>query len=209
MHCQRRMRTPTHALSAAHAHSDTCSLSRACALHQTVRHVCELNAPTGQLHGKLFAHYTEESKAFLSGDQQPVYRLQKRKVEEISQEEPFDGQVTSQVDETILFNCEYASEKQVVQSPRKERVMTDLKTASQWCLENSGDLLGSVQLPLIMCMGDDEAAEALEQFFTIDVIEHDSVEPLMFVFTFMQDMHTFLENVVDKMHLRVFCRVQN
>ncbi|KAA0723999.1 hypothetical protein E1301_Tti023113 [Triplophysa tibetana] len=70
-------------------------------------------------HGKLFAHYTEESKAFLRGDQQPVYRLQKRKLEEISQEEPFDGQVTSQVDETILFNCEFASEKQVVQSPRK------------------------------------------------------------------------------------------
>ncbi|MGL5101222.1 MAG: hypothetical protein ACRC6N_01460 [Plesiomonas sp.] len=82
--------------------------------------------------------------------------------------------------------------------------MTDLKTASQWCLENSGDLLGSVQLPLIMCMEDDEAAEALEKFFTTDVIEHDSVEPMMFVFTFMQDMHTFLENVVEKCTLESF-----
>lgn len=97
----------------------------------------------------------------------------------------------------------------MVQSPRKERVITDLKTASQWCLENSGDLLGSVQLPGILCMEDDEAAEALERFFSAECIEDDLVEPLIFVFTFMQDMHTFLGNVVDQKRLRIFCRTQN
>ncbi|XP_052395260.1 uncharacterized protein LOC127943106 isoform X2 [Carassius gibelio] len=155
-------------------------------------------------HGKLFVHYAEESKAFLRGEQQPVFRLRKRRFEEISQEEPFHVQV----DETDLFTPEFASKKQVVQSPRKVRVMTDLKTASQWCIENSRDLLGSVQLPGILCM-EDEAAEALEPLFCDEFSKDDLVEPLTFVFEFMQDMHAFLENVVDKMHLQIFCRTQN
>ncbi len=42
-------------------------------------------------------------------------------------------------------------------------------------------------------MKDEEAAEALERFLSAEFIEDDLVEPLIFVFTFMQDMHTFLE----------------
>ncbi|KAF4105354.1 hypothetical protein G5714_014685 [Onychostoma macrolepis] len=57
-------------------------------------------------HGKLFAHYAEESKAFLRGR---AFHIQ--------------------VDESNLFTLEFAPEKQVVQSPRRVRVMTDLKTA--------------------------------------------------------------------------------
>ncbi|RXN07201.1 hypothetical protein ROHU_032411 [Labeo rohita] len=148
-------------------------------------------------HGKLFAHYTEESKAFMRGDQQPVFRLRKRRFEEISQ-----------VDETSL-TLEFVPEKLVVQSPRKVRVMSDLKTASQWCMENSGDLLGSIQLPRILCMEDEEAAEALDRFFSAEFIKDDLVEPLIFVFEFMQDMHKFLEHVVDNLNLRIFSRTQN
>jgi len=36
-------------------------------------------------HGKVFAHFTEESKAFLRGDREPVFRLKKRKFEETFQ----------------------------------------------------------------------------------------------------------------------------
>ncbi|KAL1277224.1 hypothetical protein QQF64_023897 [Cirrhinus molitorella] len=63
-----------------------------------------------------------------------------KKFEEISQEESFHVQV----DETSLLTLEFALQKQVVQSPDKVCVMSDLKTASQWCIENSGVLLGSV-----------------------------------------------------------------
>ncbi|XP_057183382.1 uncharacterized protein LOC130550056 [Triplophysa rosa] len=93
-----------------------------------------------------------------------------------------------QVDETSVFTVEFPPEKQVVQSPRKVRVMTDLKTAWQCCLENSGDLLVSLQLSRILCMEDEEAAEALERFFSAEFIEDNLVEPLIFVFTFMQDI---------------------
>lgn len=87
--------------------------------------------------------------------------------------------------------------------------MSDLKTASQWCMENSGDLLGSIQLPRILCMEDEEAAEALDRFFSAEFIKDDLVEPLIFVFEFMQDMHKFLEHVVDNLNLRIFSRTQN
>ncbi|KAF4115807.1 hypothetical protein G5714_003296 [Onychostoma macrolepis] len=146
-------------------------------------------------HGKLFAHYAEESKAFLRGDQQPVFGLQKMRFEEISQEEPFH----IQVDETNLFTLEFAPEKQM-------RVMTDLDCQSVV----HRVLWGSSRISSASsCMEDEEAAEALERFFCAEFIKDDLVEPLIFVFKFTQDMHTFLENVVDNMHLRIFCRTQN
>lgn len=52
--------------------------------------------------------------------------------------------------------------------------------------------LKEVQVSCVLCMENEEAAEALEQLFSAEFREHDAVEPLMFVFTFMQDMYTFL-----------------
>ncbi len=40
-------------------------------------------------HGKVFAHFTEESKALLSGDWQPAFRLRKRKLEDTCQVKAF------------------------------------------------------------------------------------------------------------------------
>lgn len=66
--------------------------------------------------------------------------------------------------------------------------------ASRW---HCNDLTVSVPLPQILCIEDEEVAEALERFFNREFVDHDAVAPLMFVFTFMQDMHTFLEHAVN------------
>ncbi|XP_039537483.1 uncharacterized protein LOC120485767 isoform X2 [Pimephales promelas] len=156
-------------------------------------------------HGKVFAHFTEESKAFLRGDREPVFRLKKRKFEETFQVEPQHQvqELSSQGD--VLHPV---LEDAPLESSQESRLVRDLKIASKWCLDQSSALHGSVQLPKVLCMEEQDVAEAVERLekaeFPQDRI--DALEPFCFIFTVMNDMQLFLEHVVDVMKLKVNCR---
>lgn len=88
--------------------------------------------------------------------------------------------------------------------------MADLKKASEWCLEHSDLLLGSVQLPKVLCMEEQDVSEAMETLQNAEFSEDRiaALEPYSFVFTEIEDMTVFLNNVVDIMNLKVFCEVE-
>ncbi|KAG1925878.1 hypothetical protein F2P79_025235 [Pimephales promelas] len=133
-------------------------------------------------HGKVFAHFTEESKAFLRGDREPVFRLKKRKFEETFQVEPQHQvqELSSQGD--VLHPV---LEDAPLESSQESRLVRDLKIASKWCLDQSSALHGSVQLPKVLCMEEQDVAEAVERLekaeFPQDRI--DALEPFCFIFT--------------------------
>ncbi|KAI4790131.1 hypothetical protein KUCAC02_034814, partial [Chaenocephalus aceratus] len=58
-------------------------------------------------HGKMFAHWTEKSKALLRGEVPPVFRVRKRKVDDITEKEeqlqphPADASVGKDVEKTM------------------------------------------------------------------------------------------------------------
>ncbi|KAL0151220.1 hypothetical protein M9458_053411, partial [Cirrhinus mrigala] len=87
------------------------------------------------------------------------------------------------------------------------QLMGDLNKASKWCLEQSSVLLGSVQLPKVLCMEDEDLDEAMDKLQKAEFSEDRIValEPFSFIFTEMKDMNLFLEHVVDVMNLKVFC----
>ncbi|XP_078019243.1 uncharacterized protein LOC144459364 [Epinephelus lanceolatus] len=73
-------------------------------------------------HGKLFAHWTDASKALLRGEVPPVFRLMKRKVDDITEEEEQQAEVSvrpadvdtpvegDSVEDRILHDCRHAAE---------------------------------------------------------------------------------------------------
>lgn len=71
-------------------------------------------------------------------------------------------------------------------------------------------LLGSVQLPKVLCMEDEDLDEAMDKLqkaqFSEDRI--DALEPFCFIFTEKEDMILFLDHVVDVMNLKVFCQTE-
>ncbi|KAI7791535.1 hypothetical protein IRJ41_021846, partial [Triplophysa rosa] len=127
---------------------------------------------------------TSSRSAFLRGDLQPVFRLRRRKLEEIFQEEP---QHQVQESAQMIVYCILCLRKPISQ---ENPSMADLKKASVWCSEHSGVLLGSVQLPKVLCMEDQDVSEAMETSqkaeFSEDRIA--ALEPFSFVFTEIKDM---------------------
>lgn len=72
-------------------------------------------------------------------------------------------------------------------------------------------LLGSVQLPKVLCMEDEDVARHVEAMDKLQKAEFSedrivALERFSFVFTEMKDMNMFLEHVVDVMNLKVFCQ---
>ncbi|KAJ4930940.1 hypothetical protein JOQ06_025241 [Pogonophryne albipinna] len=74
-------------------------------------------------HGKMFAHWTETSKALLRGEVPPVFRVRKRKLDDITEKEeqlqphPADVSVGKDVEKTmevptskIVQDCKKAAE---------------------------------------------------------------------------------------------------
>ncbi|XP_048024100.1 uncharacterized protein LOC125253701 [Megalobrama amblycephala] len=163
-------------------------------------------------HGKVFAHFTEESKALLSGDWQPAFRLRKRKLEDTCQEEPqhLVQESSSQADDASINVLHPVMEDALLESSQENQLMRDLKEASKWCSEQSSVLLGSVQLPKVLYMEDEDFDEAMDKLqkapFSEDRI--DALEPFCFIFTEKEDMIFFLDHVVDVMNLKVFCQTE-
>lgn len=62
--------------------------------------------------------------------------------------------------------------------------MRDLKTARKWCLEQPSVLLGSVQLPKILCMEDQDISEAMEKLgkaeFLDERIDARTIQPCLY-----------------------------
>ncbi|XP_061588999.1 uncharacterized protein LOC133453133 [Cololabis saira] len=118
-------------------------------------------------HGKLFAHWTDASKALLRGEVPPVFRLMKRKVDDITEDE-------EQQANEHLFSAR-------------------------------------VDLPDILCMGEDNQAEAALQYGRVwteqpDDDEKDSIlEPFKFTFYSTKDMWTFCEEIMDKRNSLAYC----
>lgn len=91
-----------------------------------------------------------------------------------------------------------------------ESINRRLKKASEWCLQQSSVLIGSVQLPTVLYLEDQDVFEAMDTLqkaaFPEDRIA--ALEPFSFIFTDIKDMHAFIEHVVDLMNLKVFCRTE-
>ncbi len=69
-------------------------------------------------------------------------------------------------------------------------------------------LLGSVQLPKVLCIEDKDVDEAMDKLQEAQLSEDqiDALEPFSFVFSEKKDMDLFLEHVVDVMNLKIFCQ---
>ncbi len=82
--------------------------------------------------------------------------------------------------------------------------MRDLKEASKWCSEQSSVLLGSVQLPKVLCMEDEDVDEAMDKLQKAQFSEGriDALEPFCFIFTEKEDMDLFLEHLMYKLGLQ-------
>ncbi len=69
-------------------------------------------------------------------------------------------------------------------------------------------LLGSVQLPKVLCIEYKDVDEAMDKLQEAQLSEDriDALEPFSFVFSEKKDMDLFLEHVVDVMNLKIFCQ---
>ncbi|XP_048013068.1 uncharacterized protein LOC125246189 isoform X2 [Megalobrama amblycephala] len=120
------------------------------------------------------------------------------------------SQSTSQADDASINVLHPVMVDVLLESSQENQLMRDLKEASKWCSEQSSVLLGSVQLPKVLCMEDEDVDEAMDKLqkaqFSEDRI--DALEPFCFIFTEKEDMILFLEHVVDVMNLKVFCQTE-
>nr|XP_033944787.1 uncharacterized protein LOC117450887 isoform X3 [Pseudochaenichthys georgianus] len=89
-------------------------------------------------HGKMFAHWTEKSKALLRGEVPPVFRMRKRKLDDITEKEeqlqphPADVSVGKDVDKTM-------------EAPTS-KIVQDCKKAAEWVVAHK-HLCTRVHLP--------------------------------------------------------------
>ncbi|XP_062846192.1 uncharacterized protein LOC134305248 isoform X2 [Trichomycterus rosablanca] len=93
---------------------------------------------------------------------------------------------------------------------KKHSIYQQILKAERWCNENKHHFKEEVAPPPLLYMTRDEAEEALHKFHTLQEIvnEDDRADILVnfsFVFKEIEDMHFFMQNVRDKMKLRVCC----
>ncbi|KAI9523131.1 hypothetical protein NQZ68_030175 [Dissostichus eleginoides] len=100
----------------------------------------------------MFSHWTETSKALLRGEGPPVFRVRKRKLDEISEEEqlqphPADVSVGKDVEKTM-------------EAPTS-KIVQDCKKAAEWVVAHK-HLCTRVHLPDAVSMGESQLREAVK-----------------------------------------------
>ncbi|KAK1904254.1 Sentrin-specific protease 2, partial [Dissostichus eleginoides] len=104
-------------------------------------------------HGKMFAHWTETSKALLRGEGPPVFRVRKRKLDDITEKEeqlqphPADVSVGKDVEKTM-------------EAPTS-KIVQDCKKAAEWVVAHK-HLCTRVHLPDAVSMGEAQLREAVK-----------------------------------------------
>ncbi|XP_033954680.1 uncharacterized protein [Pseudochaenichthys georgianus] len=152
-------------------------------------------------HGKMFAHWTEKSKALLRGEVPPVFRMRKRKLDDITEKEeqlqphPADVSVGKDVDKTM-------------EAPTS-KIVQDCKKAAEWVVAHK-HLCTRVHLPDAVSMGEAQLREAVKLWEEKpDECNEDEMEailePFKFRFKHMEDMWTFLNEIRDKRGYLAFC----
>ncbi|XP_061570613.1 uncharacterized protein LOC133424181 [Cololabis saira] len=152
-------------------------------------------------HGKLFAHWTDASKALLRGEVPPVFRLRKRKVDDITEDEEQQAEVSVRPAD---------KDTPVEGDSVEDRILHDCRDAAEWVEANKQLFSARVDLPDILCMGENQAEAALQygRVWTeqLDDNEKDSIlEPFKFTFYSTKDMWKFCDEIVDKRHSLAYC----
>ncbi|XP_035996569.1 uncharacterized protein LOC118563986 [Fundulus heteroclitus] len=145
-------------------------------------------------HHKMFAHWTEMSRALLRGEVQPVFRLKKRKFEDKDVSVENTSKTTVEVDRV------------------KARIVNDCKEAAEWVNANLHLFSDAVELPDILKMGEVELAEAVQQYEKLwgeEEVDEDekelTLENFKFVFRNPEDMNVFCEEIADSRGYLAYC----
>ncbi|KAF3837632.1 hypothetical protein F7725_009400 [Dissostichus mawsoni] len=107
-------------------------------------------------HGKMFAHWTETSKALLRGEGPPVFRVRKRKLDDITERSNFSLiQLMSEL-EKVEKTMEAVG---LFTTPSK--IVQDCKKAAEWVVAHK-HLCTRVHLPGAVSMGEAQLREAVK-----------------------------------------------
>ncbi|KAF3854257.1 hypothetical protein F7725_022312 [Dissostichus mawsoni] len=124
-------------------------------------------------HGKMFAHWTETSKALLRGEGPPMFRVRKRKLDEITEKEeqlqrhPADVSVGKDVEKTMEAVGLFTSSMHHIQGGRPfhglptSKIVQDCKKAAEWVVAHK-HLCTRVHLPDAVSMGEAQLREAVK-----------------------------------------------
>ncbi|XP_062870477.1 uncharacterized protein LOC134332667 [Trichomycterus rosablanca] len=121
-----------------------------------------------------------------------------------------DSPQTRDTDEPYKADVDGPQTRDTDEPYKKHSIYQQILKAERWCNENKHHFKGEVAPPPLLYMTRDEAEEALHKFHTLQEIvnEDDGADILVnfsFVFKEIEDMHFFMQNVRDKMKLRVCC----
>ncbi|XP_030267114.1 uncharacterized protein LOC115578343 [Sparus aurata] len=135
------------------------------------------------------------SKAVLQGEVPPVFRLMKRKVDDITEEEEQQAEVSvrpADVDTPVEGDL------------AEDRVLHDCRRAAEWVEANKPLLSARVDLPDVLSMGEERQAEAALQYGRVwkeelDEDEKETIlEPFKFTFYDIDDMWKFCKAIMDQ-----------